>query len=275
MMMRRRRRRKPSPLEEATTFSLKKKEQDGLEARFINEFKGRGVFSCTDFDKGDFLLEYRGDLISREECERRRRIYHDALKVFMYEFRFNGKFLCVDAALDDGSLGRLVNDDHLKPNCRMKTIRVDGKPHLCLFAIRSICPGEEITYNYGDSEWPWRCKMTSSKNSPPPEQKDTADKKASKKCPISELPSDSAACEELTVVTDEVTLGMAQLSSEKQNYIEKNGGEKVYPVKESLVKEELSFCLSTQGLEQVRLCDSVKPVDLMLKITFLLVPLIM
>ncbi|KAM9449540.1 uncharacterized protein Hap1MRO34_022084 isoform 1-T4 [Clarias gariepinus] len=251
MMMMMRRRKKPSPLEEATHFSLKKEDQDGLEAQFINEFKGRGVFSCTDFDKGDFLLEYRGDLISREECERRRRIYHDALKVFMYEFRFNGKFLCVDAALDDGSLGRLVNDDHIKPNCRMKTIRVDGNSHLCLFAIRSICPGEEITYNYGDSEWPWRCKMTSSKNSPPPEQKDTADKKASKKCPISELPSDSAACEELTVVTDEVTLGMAQLSSEKQNYIEKNGGEKVYPVKESLVKEELSFYLLTQGLEQM------------------------
>ncbi|KAM9481952.1 uncharacterized protein Hap1MRO34_008226 isoform 2-T3 [Clarias gariepinus] len=133
----------------------------------------------------------------------------------------------------------------------MKTIRVDGNSHLCLFAIRSICPGEEITYNYGDSTWPWRCKMTSSKNSPPSEQKDTADKKASKKCPISELPSDSAACEELTVETDEVTLGMAQLSSEKQNYIEKNGEEKVYPVKESLVKEELSFYLLTQGLEQV------------------------
>ncbi|KAM9481045.1 uncharacterized protein Hap1MRO34_008860 isoform 1-T4 [Clarias gariepinus] len=93
--------------------------------------------------------------------------------------------------------------------------------------------------------------MTSSKNSPPPEQKDTADKKASKKCPISELPSDSAACEELTVETDEVTLGMAQLSSEKQNYIEKNGEKKVYPVKESLVKEELSFYLLTQGLEQM------------------------
>lgn len=58
-----------------------------------SSYLGRGVFSCTDFDKGDFLLEYRGDLISREECERRQRIYHDALKVFMYEFRFNGKFL--------------------------------------------------------------------------------------------------------------------------------------------------------------------------------------
>ncbi|KAL0146649.1 hypothetical protein M9458_057989, partial [Cirrhinus mrigala] len=117
----------------------------------------RGVFSCTEFDEGDFQLEYRGDLISKEECERRQRIYHDALNVFLFEFRYNGKLLCVDAARDDCSLGRLVNDDRVNPNSRMKTIRVDGRPHLCLFALRNICPGEEITYDYGDSEWPWRC----------------------------------------------------------------------------------------------------------------------
>ncbi|XP_058628354.1 histone-lysine N-methyltransferase SETD5-like [Onychostoma macrolepis] len=152
-----RRRRKPKPMEEAVQFSLLQKDKNGLDGRFISDFKGRGVFSCTEFDKGDFLLEYRGDLISKEEYERRQRIYHDALKVFMFEFRYNGKLLCVDAARDDGSLGRLVNDDHINPNSRIRTISVDGKPHLCLFATRSISPGEEITYDYGDSEWPWRC----------------------------------------------------------------------------------------------------------------------
>ncbi|KAM8747390.1 uncharacterized protein AB9X84_015426 isoform 1-T1 [Acanthopagrus schlegelii] len=54
------------------------------------------------------------------------------------------------------SLGRLVNDDHIKPNCKIKVIDVGGMPHLCLFALRDIAPGEEITYNYGDSDWPWR-----------------------------------------------------------------------------------------------------------------------
>ncbi|MGL5970406.1 MAG: SET domain-containing protein-lysine N-methyltransferase [Cetobacterium sp.] len=54
---------------------------------------------------------------------------------------------------------RLVIDDHINPNSEKKTIRVDGKPHLCLFATRSICPGEEITYNCADSEWPWRCTV--------------------------------------------------------------------------------------------------------------------
>lgn len=38
----------------------------------------------------------------------------------------------------------------------MKTIDVDGMPHLCLFAIKDIDPGKEITYNYGNADWPWR-----------------------------------------------------------------------------------------------------------------------
>ncbi len=48
----------------------------------------------------------------------------------------------------------------------MKTIRVDGEPHLCLFAVKDISPGEEIMYNYGDSDWPWRSKVFTDGNNP-------------------------------------------------------------------------------------------------------------
>jgi len=65
----------------------------------------------------------------------------------------------VDAAKEDDSLGRIANDSHKNPNSKMKTITVDRKPHLCLFAIKDISPGEEIMYNYGDSDWPWRSKV--------------------------------------------------------------------------------------------------------------------
>ncbi|XP_067440075.1 uncharacterized protein [Thunnus thynnus] len=71
-----------------------------------------------------------------------------------------GKKLCIDAAREDDSLGRLINDDHVSPNSRMRIITVARKPHLCLFAIKDIRPGEEITYNYGDSDWPWRLKVS-------------------------------------------------------------------------------------------------------------------
>lgn len=57
------------------------------------DLTGRGVFSTCHFQTGAFLLEYRGDVINNEEYERRVKIYHDALKVFMFEFRHNGKKL--------------------------------------------------------------------------------------------------------------------------------------------------------------------------------------
>ncbi|XP_049342007.1 histone-lysine N-methyltransferase SETD5 isoform X7 [Astyanax mexicanus] len=164
------RRKKVKPKEEAAYFTSVCKDKDGFDVKYINSEKGRGVFSCVHFDKGDFLFEYRGDLISKHESENRQKLYHDALKVFMFEFRYNGKLFCVDASLDDGSLGRLVNDDHLNPNSKMRTITTGGKPHLCLFATRSINPGEEITYNYGDSEWPWRCKIVNERDQLHPQE---------------------------------------------------------------------------------------------------------
>ncbi|XP_071059129.1 uncharacterized protein [Pseudochaenichthys georgianus] len=124
------------------------------------ESKGRGVFSCRPFQNGDFLIEYRGEVITKSERENRQKVYHNALKVFMFDFRLNGQEFCVDAAKEDNSLGRLVNDDHVNPNCKMKLIKVDGKPHLCLFALKDISPGEEIAYDYSDSDWPWRCKIS-------------------------------------------------------------------------------------------------------------------
>ncbi|XP_067242543.1 uncharacterized protein [Chanodichthys erythropterus] len=63
-----------------------------------------------------------------------------------------------DASKEDGSLGRLVNDEHRNPTCKMRTLEVSRKPHLCLFAVRDILPGEEITFNHEYSDWPWRVK---------------------------------------------------------------------------------------------------------------------
>lgn len=64
--------------------------------------------------------------------------------------------LCsIDASREDGTLGRLMNDAE-KPNAKMKKIEVDGVPSLCLFAIIDIEEGQEITYDYGGENLPWR-----------------------------------------------------------------------------------------------------------------------
>ncbi|XP_043978900.1 uncharacterized protein LOC122834482 isoform X2 [Gambusia affinis] len=159
------RRRRINPKEDAKYYIDTKTDKVGLDVKYINAFKGRGIFATTSFQKGDFLCEYQGELISKEECERRQKVYHDKLKVFLFEFYFNGKLWCVDAAKEDCSLGRLVNDDNISPNAKMKYLTVQQKPHLCLFATRDINQGEEITYNYGDSDWPWRLKNSSGMSS--------------------------------------------------------------------------------------------------------------
>ena len=43
------------------------------------------------FSKGDFIVEYRGDLISDGEAQKRRRIYNPACSGFLFAFKLGGK----------------------------------------------------------------------------------------------------------------------------------------------------------------------------------------
>ncbi|XP_026064460.1 histone-lysine N-methyltransferase ASHH1-like [Carassius auratus] len=148
-------RRRIKPLKEAEDHVLRCIDKtDALEAKHINDYKGRGVFALIPFIKGDFVVEYRGEMISLIEAEQRREANQDTF--FMFDFIWQNKKWSIDATHEDGTLGRLINDDHINPNCTMKRIIVEGKPCLCLFAARDIIPGEELTYDYGGSHWPWR-----------------------------------------------------------------------------------------------------------------------
>ncbi|XP_041917246.1 uncharacterized protein LOC121681526 isoform X5 [Alosa sapidissima] len=149
--------RRTTPLQDATNHILAGRDKNSmLEIKYINSVKGRGIFTLAVFNQGDFVVEYRGELIDAAEAEHRRKLYHNACSIFMFDFTWKRKTWCIDGALEDGSFGRLVNDEHKAPNCRMKLIEADGKPHLCLFALKEIMAGTEITYDYGGKEWPWR-----------------------------------------------------------------------------------------------------------------------
>jgi len=43
-------------------------------------------------------------------------------------------------------------NDHRHGNSKMKKIILNGRPHLCLFAITDILPGEQVLFDYGDTE---------------------------------------------------------------------------------------------------------------------------
>ena len=54
-------------------------------------FTGRGVFAKGLIRKGDFVVEYRGDMINDAESQRRRKLYHPSCAAFMFAFKWKGK----------------------------------------------------------------------------------------------------------------------------------------------------------------------------------------
>lgn len=127
------------------------------------EFKGRGVIAEKNFEKGDFVVEYAGDLIDLSSAKDREKQYscNTMVGCYMYYFEYQSKRFCVDATAETGRLGRLVNHSRRRPNCKTKVLGINGLPRLILIASRNIAIGEEILYDYGDRSkasleaYPW------------------------------------------------------------------------------------------------------------------------
>ncbi|XP_029700999.1 uncharacterized protein isoform X2 [Takifugu rubripes] len=144
------------PVEDALKHIAACTDKPFLEERYIDTFRGRGVFTNQTIEPATFVVEYRGKILLKDVNAKKK--YGDCLRNYVFEFSWKGERWSIDASDEDNTLGRLVNDNHVSPNCEVKKIVCEGKPHLCLFAVREICPDEEITYNYGSSFYFWRCR---------------------------------------------------------------------------------------------------------------------
>ncbi|CAH3191987.1 unnamed protein product, partial [Porites evermanni] len=108
------------------------------------------------FKSGDFLLEYRGEIVRRKEAEERENKYLPHHGSFMYLFPLEKPTGYNDATFLEG-LGRLVNNERAtKSNCHMKKIAHNNKVNFCLFAKKDIPANTELQYDYGVSDLPWR-----------------------------------------------------------------------------------------------------------------------
>ncbi|KAA8592211.1 hypothetical protein FQN60_017666 [Etheostoma spectabile] len=122
--------------------------EEGLQIKHI-EGKGRGIFAVKSFKKGEFVVEYHGDLLELAEAKRREAQYAQDPKkgCYMYYFQYQSK--TVDATEETSRLGRLIN--HSKTgNCQTRLHPINGTPHLILVASRDIKAEEELLYDYGD-----------------------------------------------------------------------------------------------------------------------------
>jgi histone-lysine N-methyltransferase SETD8 len=144
---------------------LLKEQMEGIEARLLNtddsmldieitdiENKGRGIKAIREFAKGEFVVEYAGDLIDVDDAKDRESKYSmDTSKgCYMYYFKHKGKQYCIDATGESGRYGRLLNHSTKAPNCATKVVMLGDTPRLILVAKQDISEDTELLYDYGD-----------------------------------------------------------------------------------------------------------------------------
>ncbi|CAL7938886.1 unnamed protein product [Xylocopa violacea] len=124
--------------------------EEGLEVRHFAG-KGRGVVTTREFMKGEFVVEYIGELIDQMTAKKREKIYAQDQNTgcYMYYFQHRNHQYCVDATAETDKLGRLVNHSR-NGNLIARVVEVGSTPHLVLTAKENIPIGVEITYDYGD-----------------------------------------------------------------------------------------------------------------------------
>nr|XP_054752542.1 N-lysine methyltransferase KMT5A-like [Lytechinus pictus] len=154
-MKTRRRNNSKKPDDVAKEFVLLGKDPPNFHVETFPE-KGRGVVTNSKIRHGDFVLQYCGNLLSGEEGDY---LEENEPSCFRYFFSHSGQEFCIDATDEPASgpiFGRLVNHGRgLSGNVKLRVLLVENRPALCMFARRTINPGEELLYDYGVQPLPW------------------------------------------------------------------------------------------------------------------------
>ena len=101
---------------------------------------GRGVFATRRIEKGERIIEYLGERVSHDEADRRYEV-KDENDSHTFLFIVDSK-----TVIDAGTAGndaRFFNHS-CDPNCES----VVEKRRVFIEALRTIAPGEEMTYDY-------------------------------------------------------------------------------------------------------------------------------
>ena len=101
---------------------------------------GRGVFATRRIEKGERIIEYLGERVSHDEADRR---YESKEENDSHTFLFIVDSKTVIDAGTAGNDARFFNHS-CDPNCES----VVEKRRVFIEALRSIEPGEEMTYDY-------------------------------------------------------------------------------------------------------------------------------
>lgn len=94
---------------------------------------GLGLFAGEDIQKGDYIIDYVGEILPNAKCE-----HHPGKYLFEVDDHFT-----IDGAMRE-NIARYINHA-----CRPNTEVEIEKGEIKIYAIKNIQKGEEISYDYG------------------------------------------------------------------------------------------------------------------------------
>jgi histone-lysine N-methyltransferase EZH2 len=104
-----------------------------------------GLFALEDIEENEYICEYSGELLSKEETDRRS-VFNDQLGL---NYLFGLSYSSDIDAYRLGSKMRYVNhSSHGYQNCYARANFVRGVYRIALFALRNIKKGEELYFDY-------------------------------------------------------------------------------------------------------------------------------
>ncbi|KAI9743592.1 MAG: hypothetical protein M1818_002907 [Claussenomyces sp. TS43310] len=107
---------------------------------------GFGAFVMEPVAKHDFIAEYVGEVINRNEAEARGCIYDQKKASFIFSLSRDYE---IDATLY-GNLTRFINHSQDGANVIPQVLLVNGEHRIGFFASRQLHTGEELWFNYGE-----------------------------------------------------------------------------------------------------------------------------
>ncbi|XP_016384010.1 histone-lysine N-methyltransferase NSD3 isoform X1 [Sinocyclocheilus rhinocerous] len=107
--------------------------------------RGWGLKTKQDLKKGDFVMEYVGELIDSEECKQRIRHANENHVTNFYMLTLT-KDRVIDAG-PKGNLSRFMNHS-CSPNCETQKWTINGDVRIGLFTLCDIAADMELTFNY-------------------------------------------------------------------------------------------------------------------------------
>ncbi|ORZ26571.1 hypothetical protein BCR41DRAFT_300963, partial [Lobosporangium transversale] len=126
----------------------KKHDEDHLRVIWTQE-RGFGIQTMAPIKKGSLVIEYRGEVISQNECHRRMKtIYKNNKNFYFLEYE---KGEVVDAC-QKGTNARFVNHS-CSPNSQIEKWFLNGEMSIGIFASQDIPAGTEISYDYNFSSF--------------------------------------------------------------------------------------------------------------------------